>query len=93
MKPNFDGASYCEEDDVIQLWARPSYIKKYHLHEVPSTWHAVPVIHQLLRQHKKCCNKIQQMLFEHSNAIESTESIDQKLKMDTTKLVIPIYNN
>lgn len=42
MKPNFDAASYRDEDNVIQLWARPSYIKKYHLHEVPSNWHAVP---------------------------------------------------
>lgn len=42
MKPNFDAASYREENNVMQLWARPSYLKKYHLHEVPSTWHSVP---------------------------------------------------
>lgn len=42
---------------------------------------------------EKQLTPMQQMLFEHSNAIESKESIDQKLKMDTTQLVIPISNN
>lgn len=32
------------------------------------------------------------MLFELSNAIESKESIDQKLKMGTTKFASPICN-
>ena len=49
MKPNFDAASYRDEDDVIQLWARPRYIKKYHLHEVPCTWHPVP--YNKIKQH------------------------------------------
>lgn len=35
---------------------------------------------------------LQQMLFEQSNAIDSQESLNQKLPMDTTKSVIPIFN-
>lgn len=33
----------------------------------------------------------QKMLFEQSNAIDSKESIEQKLKMGTKQLVIPIF--
>lgn len=41
---------------------------------------------------EKQLTPIQQMLFELSNAIESKESIDQKLKMGTTKFASPICN-
>lgn len=35
---------------------------------------------------------LQQMLFEQSNAIDSKESLDQKLPMGTTKFASPICN-
>lgn len=41
---------------------------------------------------EKQLTPLHQMLFKLSNAIESKESIDQKLKMGTTKLAIPICN-
>lgn len=41
---------------------------------------------------KKQLTPTQQILFEQSNAIDSKESIEQKLKMGIKQSVIPIFS-